>query len=75
MSAGRDIRLGTGCVLLVFNAFLLVLDAANGEVVTWQDVALHTGLLITSLLLIDPRRTVELVSAAKKKLPLARKVL
>ncbi len=68
-SFGREMRLMTGAVLLLGNLLLMYVDVSSGESVTWQDVALHGALFLTSLLLMDPRRTIDLLSMVKDKIP------
>lgn len=68
-SFGRDVRLVTGAILLLGNAALVFVDATAGEKITWPDVTLHGCLLVASLLLMDPRRTLQLIGMVKDKIP------
>ncbi len=68
-SFGRDLRLAVGAILVLGNIALMYVDARRHEVVTWQDVALHGGLLLAGLLLMDPKRTIEIIGSAKGKIP------
>jgi hypothetical protein len=69
-SFGRDVRLVVGAILLLGNGLLIYLDASAGAPVTWQNVVLHGGLLLAGLLLMDPRRTIDLLSMVKDKIPM-----
>ena len=68
---GRDLRLIVGCIMLLANLVLLYMDAHRKPPVpfTVQDLGLHGMLLATALLLVSPKRFLELVGALKDKLP------
>jgi hypothetical protein len=68
-SFGRDVRLVTGAILILGNTVLIYLDIRTGKSVSWQDVALHIGLQLAALLLMDPKRTLALVGRVTDKLP------
>jgi hypothetical protein len=68
-SFGRDVRLIVGAIMLLGNLGLIYKDIQSHEPVSWPDVVLHGSLLIASLLLMDPKRLMDLLAAAKDYIP------
>lgn len=66
---GRDIRLGCGVLALLALGYLLYAGTKSPTPYTTRDLVLYAMLLVTSLLLITPRRALQLLTLLKDKIP------
>ncbi len=72
-SVGRDVRLVVGALLILIDLGLVYLEHVRAKPpapYTTSDIIMHLGMLVGGLFLMDPRRTLELVSSVKDRLPL-----
>lgn len=72
-SLGRDVRLGVGALALIADFVLYYLEHVAAKPVLplgTHDVILHITWAACALLLMDPKRTIELIGSVKDKIPL-----
>lgn len=62
---GRNGRAILGAVVIIFDMAMFTIDTINGERITMPDVAIHLGMLVAGIALIDREKVADIIRAWK----------